>query len=465
MARAASLLLAVLVLAAGCGGGGDEEMGGTPNPVDSSHPGAAVFKDAGCGDCHALTAAGSSGTTGPNLDQAAPDEETVVRQVTNGGNGMPSFRGQLTRQEIRDVAAFVAQATKSATPGESVTGPFKPDDTELEDCDDQGFSCYEQAFGNLAYKQGPKAALEVFEEQMASNSTVRADCHRIAHAIGGAALARYDGKVGRPFAEGSAACASGYYHGLLERAFLGTDKRELGTVAARLCADAEIRRVAFVAYQCVHGLGHGLMIYTGYDMPLSLRTCDQLPSEFDQVSCTGGVFMENANSSYGVKSPWLRENDLIYPCNVVAERHKYYCYLLVTSRILPAVGGSFRRTARVCLKSERDWIGECFESFGRDVSGRMHQDPRRIPPLCRLAGRYERDCIYGAVRDIANNDAAGTRAAQLCKRVGPAVRPNCYRGIGTILGALHTYGPERRRACAVVTPTRYRADCEQGAGL
>jgi mono/diheme cytochrome c family protein len=28
--------------------------------------------------------------------------------VTNGGGGMPSFKGQLSEQQIRDVAAFVA---------------------------------------------------------------------------------------------------------------------------------------------------------------------------------------------------------------------------------------------------------------------------------------------------------------------------------------------------------------------
>jgi len=32
--------------------------------------GKAVFASAGCGGCHTLAAAGSSGTTGPNLDDA-----------------------------------------------------------------------------------------------------------------------------------------------------------------------------------------------------------------------------------------------------------------------------------------------------------------------------------------------------------------------------------------------------------
>ena len=242
------------------------------------------------------------------------------------------------------------------------------------------------------------------------------------------------------------------------------DELGLSLAANRICSDKEIRRVGFISYQCVHGLGHGLMLHTGYDLPKSLRVCDDLEEQFDQVSCTGGVFMENANSSYGTTSRYLKSDDLIYPCNKVATRHKYYCYLLVTSRILPAVGGSLERTAKVCRQSEPDWVDECFESFGRDASGIAKQMGDKILPLCRIAGANEDDCIYGAARDIANNDAAGERAARFCDKVKVGARAHCFEGVGTILGGLHTYADERRAACAAVT-TRYLADCARGAGI
>jgi hypothetical protein len=136
----------------------------------------------------------------------------------------------------------------------------------------------------------------------------------------------------------------------------------------------------------------------------------------------------------------------------------------VTSRILPAVGGSLARTAKVCRQSEPDWVGECFESFGRDASGISRQDGDRIMPLCRLAGANEVDCIYGAARDIANNDAGGERASRFCDDVKASARARCFEGVGTILGGLHTYAEERREACAALTE-RYLADCTRGAGL
>ena len=67
-----------------------------------------MFTSAGCGGCHTFEAAGSTGSIGPNLDDAAASFDLVVTQVTHGGGAMPAFEDELTEQEIRDVAAFVS---------------------------------------------------------------------------------------------------------------------------------------------------------------------------------------------------------------------------------------------------------------------------------------------------------------------------------------------------------------------
>jgi cytochrome c6 len=67
---------------------------------------------AGCSSCHTLADAGSTGTVGPNLDALKPSYDAVVAQVTNGGGGMPPFKGTLSEQQIQDVAAYVSSATQ-----------------------------------------------------------------------------------------------------------------------------------------------------------------------------------------------------------------------------------------------------------------------------------------------------------------------------------------------------------------
>jgi len=69
-----------------------------------------IFAQAGCGSCHTLADAGSTGTVGPNLDQAKPSVALAIDRVTNGKGVMPSFKGQLSSEQIRAVAEYVASA-------------------------------------------------------------------------------------------------------------------------------------------------------------------------------------------------------------------------------------------------------------------------------------------------------------------------------------------------------------------
>ncbi len=62
-----------------------------------------------CGSCHTLAAAGTSGTIGPNLDDAKPSEALVKERDTNGKGVMPAFKGKLTDAQIDAVAKYVSQ--------------------------------------------------------------------------------------------------------------------------------------------------------------------------------------------------------------------------------------------------------------------------------------------------------------------------------------------------------------------
>ena len=463
MLRAGVLAAMLVFLVSACGGGGGGNGDDSASSAPENTAGAKVFADAGCGNCHTLEAADSNGNVGPNLDDAQPDKAKVVRQVTNGGVGMPSFRNELTTQEIDDVAQYVSDATRKATGGGSVAADFMPDDTKVEDCGED-FKCLEQAFANIAYNDGPDAALDKFDEDIKTPGPIESNCHRIVHAIGAGALAHFDGNVGQAFVAGRASCTSGYYHGILERAFLDSDLKDLGAAAREFCADPKIRETEFIAYQCVHGLGHGLMIYTGYDLPFSLKTCDKLG--VDALSCTGGVFMENYQSSYGVSSRWLKEKDLIYPCNAVAEKHKFYCYDMVTARILPKTNWNWKKTAKWCRKSEPKWIPICFQSMGRDASGFTRLDPVRILEICKNAKEMATQCVHSAAKDMTYTDVSARRAKVLCNTAPAPQQDFCWVGIGAILGSFDRATEKRKALCDEAAQTqRARLACYRGAAI
>jgi mono/diheme cytochrome c family protein len=75
--------------------------------VAKGSPGAQIYQS-NCASCHG---ADGGGGIGPELANGAvvkafPDETKQVAVVTNGRNGMPSFKGDLTPEEIEQVVEY-----------------------------------------------------------------------------------------------------------------------------------------------------------------------------------------------------------------------------------------------------------------------------------------------------------------------------------------------------------------------
>jgi mono/diheme cytochrome c family protein len=103
--------------------GGEEAA--TPEPeAEGGGNGAQLFTSIGCGGCHTLSAAGSTGETGPNLDESlAPDDNTagIEEMIANPDtevvegyppNVMPQTYGEsLTAEEIHDLSEYLVETT------------------------------------------------------------------------------------------------------------------------------------------------------------------------------------------------------------------------------------------------------------------------------------------------------------------------------------------------------------------
>ena len=104
--------------------GTEAEAPETEQKGAATDPGAQVFTSSGCGTCHVLAAAGSTGETGPNLNEfLAPDdtteavEEMIVApnaELAEGypPNVMPSNYSQaLSKTELRQLAEYLVATT------------------------------------------------------------------------------------------------------------------------------------------------------------------------------------------------------------------------------------------------------------------------------------------------------------------------------------------------------------------
>lgn len=67
-----------------------------------------------CSVCHTLKDAGSEGAVGPILDELKPNQLKVTSALNNGIGAMPSYKANLSPEDIKAIAIYVSKASGAA---------------------------------------------------------------------------------------------------------------------------------------------------------------------------------------------------------------------------------------------------------------------------------------------------------------------------------------------------------------
>ncbi|MDP3794281.1 MAG: hypothetical protein Q8R07_06100 [Candidatus Uhrbacteria bacterium] len=299
-------------------------------------------------------------------------------------------------------------------------------------CTDWGpqfLSCASVYYRNLVEKRGTVAALADMKSRYDSDGRVKGECHQLTHIVGRAAAAKYD-RASEAFAHGDSLCWSGYYHGVMEGIVQRSGKSSLtSSVLDGICSDIPGKeRFSFDYYNCVHGLGHGIMNLRANNVFESLDNCDALTGGWEQSSCAGGVYMENVIADGREhSSAYLHPDDPLYPCNASPEKHRTTCYLMQTSYMLKITGNDFAKVFDLCLGAGEAYLDICYQSLGRDASGQSVSDVARTKATCMLGNDYRArsNCLVGAVKDFISYHHGDTQARALCSALDPELQPVC----------------------------------------
>lgn len=124
---AAKLGIPAIALGAACMGVASHAQGGGPEVAAQEAPapapngpgqgnvdnGKTLFENNACGACHGLAAAGTAGGVGPMLDKNPNlTREFIISRVANGAGPMPGFAGQLSDDEMADIAAYILKVAE-----------------------------------------------------------------------------------------------------------------------------------------------------------------------------------------------------------------------------------------------------------------------------------------------------------------------------------------------------------------
>lgn len=175
---------------------------------------------------------------------------------------------------------------------------------------------------------------------------------------------------------------------------------------AKVCAEAPGGKGAHT--MCFHGLGHGVLAYTNYNLPEAVALCKKTGTaskNYQEYSeCIGGIIMEQISGGDHDKSTWekqrklnLKLEDPLYPCNsyiITDSAAKKFCYLYLTPHLFNSSGlmingrptdETISRAFKLCERipvSEGGSRESCFGGFGKEfVVLAKDRDIRKIDQL------------------------------------------------------------------------------------
>lgn len=322
--------------------------------------------------------------------------------------------------------------------------------------------------------RGANASFDMLEALAVLDPAVNRESHPLAHDLGRHALVVY-GAIGRTLAACSLKAFQGCIHGALQAHFESLPELDARAMEGICPAEA-----TFFQYVCLHGLGHGLVLATRYDINRSLGLCDAFPGSYAQESCYGGVFMQNFvgytghlagqhrghHGEGGQLLFMLRQDDLAYPCSALGARYQQGCWLFQTSVALHFNGGDFANATEVCAtRPPAEHRATCFRSLGRDAGSYTGRSAAGASAQCARApeAAWRAACVKGFIAEAVLNFHSPSAGLPLCRAVPEADKAPCYEELAAQGRGI--VGDDAIAAVCAEAEEGYEAACRRGAGL
>ena len=328
------------------------------------------------------------------------------------------------------------------------------------------YLCAEELLDTIVRIEGPEQAMEALNDIMESDIfEIQTDGHQLSHIVGRATL-RYYGLNEEAFVRCPIDFNFGCVHGFFERAF----EKEQDPIRA-------VMEICEKYGNCYHGVGHGFMFYTSYNLMDALHICDQLPLKRHQHSCYSGVFMENVVGFFdNIESGDMGfiKDDILAPCNRVEDRYRNQCWREHGVYLIRHHNWSLQEALHFCLGAGSHTRG-CMTSIGYLVASSEVQESLKgsfigtyTEAVTYLCNQFPPDhigtCQTVVIQQILIDDKiSNEKASEFCLSFNVNVN-DCFKKIGTKLIEVAYNNDGILRGCTMV-PEQHRESCYEGADI
>jgi len=315
--------------------------------------------------------------------------------------------------------------------------------------------CLVEEIRNMSKYQDEQELLEIISLTMDSYETLGIWCHHQGHHIGEFLLGYYNGDLNVALSNIDRKCDSSLYHGVIEnflqqKVILGNTEPENIEVSTS-CDIVEDR---LTKLECAHGMGHGLVKVSDFNLEWSANRCDEFSLlELKQV-CYRGVFMENIVALQDGKGVF-DEDDPYSICDTLEDRHAQVCYQYHVEQIASFTPGT---VFDACDKIEPEsLIKYCYMGVKPYLFSASSYKYQNIVSECSKGNPdYQTYCYIGIVIGLA--DWKGSEEGiTFCKAIPEGFKSDCYDYLGKII---HDVSPDRvEEACSKAESINYQNIC------
>ncbi len=239
-----------------------------------------------------------------------------------------------------------------------------------------------------------RQAILFLKKEITKDSRVNNSCHEFLHELGKAAYKKY-GDFTEAIKYNDEFCVSGFTHGVIQAHFKSS--KNLLTTLQTTCKDYPEGK--HITWQCNHGLGHGLMYFTGNNLPESIKYCKLLSSDSQRSACANGAYMENFNSDHVMHpSKFVDNKNFFYPCDTLPD-YKRDCYVNAPIRFLDRNNYDFEKAFDWCgVAPEVEFRSFCYRGLASKMTKFNMGKPKLVEIICiRKSPKMISDCIGGIV--------------------------------------------------------------------
>ena len=326
----------------------------------------------------------------PNLIQSAQNNSQNYISINFSKNADQNSEPTKNSQSLTNLSQSSTQNSNSLPNSEqsslskinsdSISNPISSQKPQTP------FQEYREKLEKIVENENPKIALSKLNSDVYSVELAQKHCHSLTHAIGHKALTKYT-NIAESLKHNLDICGGGYVHGIIEEYLeQNPNTEDFGAI----CTDQNDGN-------CLHSIGHGLMLINNYDVDKSVAKCDKLTTFFQKLNCGEGLFMENFDSENvsDSKKPFLKPENPFYPCSLQKDPFADSCYYY-SGRYLFKINPNPENALSKCLELDK-FAAACTRGMAAGILRIELFNPSKMEKYCQSIPKYKNSCLEGAV--------------------------------------------------------------------